>query len=177
MPEPVLQPEEEWIPKKQALRMLAISARHLERRAAQGLVRRKVGDRRPDQTAAPVLYARSDIEALRAGKPNRHAFVDRRPAAPEKAGKSKAVLLKETPLARRAEASLGGLFLRLAEAARAPQPRLWLTLAEAAEFSGLPRSLLRRLARAGQVAALNAGSAARPRWLVSRDALAAWRPS
>jgi hypothetical protein len=47
--------------------------RQLERRAQQGYIEKKLGERAPTERNAPVFYSRADIAALKAGKPNMYA--------------------------------------------------------------------------------------------------------
>lgn len=153
----------EWVPKSDAARFLGVSPRQIERRAAAGMIRSRRESRRPDQTAAPVLFSREDLLAIKAGAPNYHPVVE--PATP--ASESKLAVLPAPA------AGLERLAQLLGPAPAAPKP--WLTLDEAAEYSGLPVRWLRSAASEGRIVAVNVGLK-RPRWLVSRDALAAWRP-
>jgi hypothetical protein len=54
----------------------------------------------------------------------------------------------------------------------AQRPKPWLTLAEAAEFSGLPQSYLLTQARAGSIRAVNVGTPKQQRWRFHRAGLA-----
>jgi len=55
---------------------------------------------------------------------------------------------------------------------RSAVPRPWLTIDEAAEYSGLPRGWLLAQARAGSAIALDVGGGVRRSWRFSRDRLA-----
>jgi hypothetical protein len=58
-------------------------------------------------------------------------------------------------------------------ALRQPEPRKpWLTLPEAADYSGLPASYLLAQARAASIRAINVGTAKQQRWRFHRAALA-----
>jgi excisionase family DNA binding protein len=51
------------------------------------------------------------------------------------------------------------------------RPKPWLTLDEAAEYSGLPRAWLLVQARSGALRAVNVGQGSRERWRFNREAL------
>ena len=51
-------------------------------------------------------------------------------------------------------------------------PKPWLTISEAVEYSGLPRSYLLAQARAGAVRAVNVGTGKQEYWRFNREALA-----
>lgn len=69
-------------------------------------------------------------------------------------------------------AGLAAHLARLAAAFPTPQPKPWLGLAEASEYSGLPRAWLIAQARAGALRAVNvAANGTRERWRFNREAL------
>jgi excisionase family DNA binding protein len=68
-------------------------------------------------------------------------------------------------------AGLAAHLTRLAAAFPTPQPKPWLGLAEAAEYSGLPRDWLLAQARAGALRAVKVGKGSRDRWKFNREAL------
>ena len=68
-------------------------------------------------------------------------------------------------------AGLAAHLARIAAAFPAPQPKPWLGLAEAAEYSGLPRAWLIAQARSGALRAVNVGQGTRERWRFNREAL------
>ncbi len=67
-------------------------------------------------------------------------------------------------------ARLMATILKSRELSAAPKP--WLTLDEAAEYSGLPKAYLLTLARGGCDLARNVGTEKRASWRFNRDALA-----
>ncbi|MBV9448540.1 MAG: hypothetical protein JO345_21860 [Streptosporangiaceae bacterium] len=162
--------------KAEACRLLGVSERQVERRAKAGMIRRRTEPRRPDQFAAPVLFSRADIDAVKNGAPNFHAVVEN---APEAAVASKQADQTAATARRDPSSELERILLGLGAARLIPLPgsKLWLTLEEAADYSGLPVRWLRTAAADASIVALNVGTSRRRRWLVSRDALASWRPS
>jgi hypothetical protein len=54
---------EAWIPKREAIQFLGLSERHVARRVAKGMIRKKTLPRQPHESAPKVLYARADVEA------------------------------------------------------------------------------------------------------------------
>jgi hypothetical protein len=181
-PESELHPNNaEWLSKRDAARLLGVGERQIERQAAAGKIRTRREPRQPHQTAAPVLFSREDVEAIKAGTPNYYPVVEKRPAAgsndagavasgePE-TQESKAIL----PAAPAAPA--GAALERLAQllaAPPAPPAKPWLSISEAAAFSGLPAAFLRRhapdLAPIGYAVDVSRGG--RPRWRILRAAL------
>lgn len=174
-----------WLPKLEAAKFLDISPRQLERYAARGNVETQVHAREHGR-GRQALYARVDLEAIAAGHPNSHAV----PITEEEDGNGSAEASRVNPSQPVSTAVAGrktggeeiaaGILQRLAAnfVPAAPE-RPWLTLAEAAEYSGLPAAWLRRQARAGAACAMNVGSPAAPRWRFSRELLripAAVRP-
>lgn len=57
------------------------------------------------------------------------------------------------------------------EAVMSTRVKPWLSIDEAAAFSGLPKSWLRRKAPSGMYGAVNVGTEERERWMFSRNAL------
>ena len=137
-----LQAQNVWITKKDAAEAVGTTVRQIERYMQRGLLRKQMAEGRN----GPVALV--NAEDCRRVKHRREA------------GPVTVAIEKPAPLA-------------LAAPAEAPQPpRPWLTLVEAAEFSGLPASWLKRAATSGQVEAINCGSIERPRWRFHRDSLA-----
>ena len=69
-------------------------------------------------------------------------------------------------------AGLAAHLARLAAAFPTAQPKPWLTLDEAAEYSGLPRAWLIAQARSGALRAVNVGQGRKEFWRFNREALA-----
>lgn len=168
-----------WLPLADAAELLGVGRRQIERRAAQGMIQKRVLERAPMQTFAPVLYSRADVEAIRHGKPNNHA----RLVKPKANGAAKgaemprqasnggdSVALSVVSAAKQDANALAALVAALRVAPAEVKP--WLTLAEASEFSGLPSAYLRREAKAGGLHALDVGaSAAGGRFRFNRESL------
>ena len=69
-------------------------------------------------------------------------------------------------------AGLAAHLARLAAAFPTAQPKPWLTLDEAAEYSGLPRAWLIAQARSGALRAVNVGQGTKEFWRFNREGLA-----
>jgi hypothetical protein len=168
---PIKEPEE-WMPKDRAAKLLGASVRQLERRAQQGYIEKKLGERAPTERNAPVFYSRADILAIKAGKPNVYArevpaakTEQRAASVPENGNALARVAPPQTPLD----------WAFIVESARQyalPAPKPWLTLDEAVAFSGLSRAYLLRRAREGWAAAVDQSfGGARSSWRFNRDKL------
>jgi hypothetical protein len=129
-----------WLSKADAARVLGVSVRQLELKTAQGLIRKETLPKKPNERAARVVYSREDLDAIRAGSPNRHGE-----AAPERTLARREQ--SPNPFADFAERLAGLAFA--AQSAKADL-RPWLTLDEAAEYSGLTRAWLLKEAEAGE---------------------------
>jgi hypothetical protein len=165
---------QEWIPKSAAAKLLGVSLRQVERREQNGYIEKRIEPRLAHESMGRVLYSRSDVIALKSGKPNIHArevpISESQPGGEKSAGAGRALAV----VARKADpfAGLPAFLAQLGAAYPAPAaPRLWLTLEEAAEHSGLPASWLKRRAEDGSIDALNVGTAKACRWRFNRDAL------
>lgn len=149
--------DDEWIPKADAAKRLGISIRQIENLTAKGRIRKRKMAKAAWEKTGRVVYAAADIEAIRSGeRPAPAALVPVAPAAPAPAG------------------SPGEPVAALAALARAlglPAPgKPWLSLREAADYSGLPARWLREAARAGKLRAQNVGEK-RERWMFPREGL------
>lgn len=180
MAQPKTAPEVEWLPKKDAAIMLGVGTRQLETRAKNGQVRNRRLPRKPHQTAAPVEYNVEDIQAILSGQPNQHQVV----VAPERAALETPVSETALPAAAESQAlvpaarqdgwnSLAAHLAVLSAAYPAPQQvKPWLTLEEAAEYSGLPSSYLQARYEAGTIHAVNVGTGQRKYLRFNRESLA-----
>lgn len=157
MATPTPSPQGEWIPKAEAAELLGVSTREIERKAAAGRIRtnkvRLEGDR-SDRT----VYSVDDVQRV---KQEREAGVMQ--LAPRG--------LPPAPEANPVFAALAGQLLRNS-APRIEKP--WLSLDEAAEYSGLPQTMLASALRAGGVYALGRGPKT---WRVQRSSLDKWSAS
>lgn len=188
MPEPKTALEE-WIPKAAAAKLLGVSLRQLERREQKGYIEKKQLPRLPTESTARVLYSRADLVALRAGKPNVHARVvddsgpdpeaSAEPAVSNGAAPTLALVRRAAPAGTEKDpfAALAAHLARLSAAYPAPPvAKPWLSIDEAVEYSGLPRSWLVAQARAGAAFAIDVASGgARQIWRFNREALGAAR--
>jgi hypothetical protein len=168
----------EWLNKKDAAELLGVNLRQLERRVAAGQVQKQVVERKPWQRASPVVFSRKDIEAILRGEPNQYArVVKQTAAAPEPAAEQ----VEETAVAvngapAHPPAAAPGLPWRelavhlAAIASQKVTEKPWLSLTEAAQYSGLPLRWLRDRAKAGAIPAVNVG-VKRERWMFNREGL------
>jgi hypothetical protein len=171
----------EWLTKNEAAALMKVGTRQVEKRAKLGWIEKRTLPRFPNETQARVEYSRRDIEALLSGAPNMHgeAMADG-PAAVSQTGPIPQTRQDAPPMAvARVKAprdEFGALALHLASlAAKYPaQPKLWLPLVDAADYSGLPKAWLLKQAEAGldPSLAINVGTDLRHRWLFSREGLA-----
>jgi len=176
---------EAWLSKSAAARFLGVSERQIERREQQGYIEKRVLPRDPHESMARVEYSRADLEALKAGKPNMYArevsnIIDRsRPV--NETGKlgDLAHPLSQTALAIRGRpagvdgfAALAAHLARLSAAYAPAEAVPWLSLRDAAKYSGLPRRYLLDAARDGALFARDVSvGGARSRWMFNREAL------
>lgn len=142
--------------KKEAAAFLGCSVRHIERRASEGLIEKFVLPKAASERAAPVVYARRDLEALKRGEiPAKDASVVADPKRP--------IVVNQA----------GALDLLLRHLSAAPALPPWLSIPKASTFSGLSCGFLR--ARAPELAAIGAavdvGRGNRPRWRLLRSQL------
>lgn len=176
-------PEKEWLGKADAARLLGVATRQVERRTRQGYIDSRREPRGVNETTARVVYSRTDILALKAGKPNVHArpIPETEPAAND-ASRPISTRLKtdqdgSTALAVRPDTDpFAGLAAKLAGlaafAAQFPPPPVtmpgpFVSLAEAVTLSGMPASWLVAQARAGVPWAVNVGTGKREFWRFS----------
>jgi hypothetical protein len=168
-----------WVPKKEAAELLGCSVRWLERIAARGHLRVETHARARGRGRMAV-YAKADLDAWLAGEPNSHAVeVAPAPAAGSNAADTVALAPngagKSAPgmgpgVAQGVALALGAIAAQ--KPAAAPPVKPWLTLREAAEYSGLPVTYLVRQAKNGADFVRNVGTEAGPRYRFNRDALA-----
>lgn len=146
-----------FVTKEEAAKILKVQTRQVERLAQQGRIEKRYLPRKPNEKAARVVYSRADIEAVA----NREE--------PELDDSERALVARQAELAKeeaarqlreRAEAlmvsrnrEMSDAIIRLADALASLRPLAppspFLTLDAAAEYSGLPRKLLRRFISRG----------------------------
>jgi hypothetical protein len=154
-----------WLGKAEAAALLGVSVRQLELKTAQGLVRKETLPKKPSDRAARVVYWREDLDAIRAGKPNRGG--ETKPAESETKALAREMPTSPDPVA--------ALVAALARAFPAPAPpaqkaKPWLSLKDASDYSGLPARYLVQAAREGKMRAQNVGLK-RDRWMFPREGL------
>jgi hypothetical protein len=145
---PVLQRHEEWIPALEATRILGIGERELQRKAKRypKQLTRKT-QRMGPQRQMTALYLRSDLVAFRDRTKQgidpasfERLTPEEDTAAPPPPPAEDNVAL--APLGRPdALTRLAELLARLS-AHYQPQPKVWMTIREASEYSGLPKGYL-----------------------------------
>lgn len=141
---------QEYLTKEVAEKRSGRSVRRLLELAARGLIRKKIIRDPKNANRELALFHARDIALLKLG------MLDQvQPPAPKQ--------LQVAAPVRQA-----------ATAPPAPAaPRLWLTIAEAAEYSGLPASFLIRLIGGGKLAALDVGNRKGGRWRIAKRDLEA----
>jgi hypothetical protein len=155
VPQP--KPAKEWITAEEAAALLGVNLRQVQKRARAGYIEKRRLPRLPTESAGRVEYSRADIDALLAGTPNHCepvAASGQRPGAstpPPTPGNGKSALA-------RIPAEFPDLWLR-PQLAPGPwplaPPRAWLTLPEAAAYSGLPEVTIVSLTRGGMIRAID----------------------
>jgi hypothetical protein len=159
---------DEWITKQQAAELLEVSERAIERRVADGFILKRYGDKLPGMKQGPVLFSRADVLALRDGDPNTHAVPVQEPAN----GHQPTTKELAKTLATRDPGANAWRDVAMFMCTRAlTEPKPWLTLQEAAEYSGLPLRWLRDRARDHSIDVINVGSGSRDVWRFSREGL------
>jgi hypothetical protein len=177
----------DWMTRKEAATTLGVSERQVQRRAEQGYLRVKILPRRLHEKSHTTMYNRADIAAIAAGSPNKYSVLMNSPEdAPEPAPEPKKAL--STALAAPAADQFAGLPAFLANLSQAvhainatyappapasppPPVKPWLTLNEAAEFSGLPKAYLRSCAEIKAVRAISTSGGRFRNWRFHRDSL------
>lgn len=154
--------------KEAAAELVGCSVRQIERFASEGLVRKWTPPKAPNERTAPVVYSRADLLAVKSGAKATTSGESVAKTARLESG-SKAEVNRVLPGAAE-------ILAHIAAALALPAPQSlkpWLSIPEAAEFSGLPAAFLRarapELARVG--AAVNTGRGNSPRWRILRSQL------
>jgi hypothetical protein len=158
VPQP--KPAKEWITAEEAAALLGVNLRQVQKRARAGYIEKRRLPRLPTESAGRVEYSRADVDALLDGTPNHCepvGFPQRVRAAEEAEAGSDA----RPPAAGNGTRALApAAFFRPPELAAghwpAPTaPRAWLTLPEAAAYSGLPEVTIVSLTRGGMIRAID----------------------
>jgi hypothetical protein len=130
--------------------------------------------KQPRETAARVVYLVEDLQAILDGKPNQKTIA-LRPSREAKAMPDASLALvparppAEAEMSREVSLALALSTLRTVVPPDPPKP--WLTLEEAAEYSGLPAAYLRRRALHGDVHGINVGQGRHAFWRFNRESL------
>jgi hypothetical protein len=180
---------EEWLQKVPAAKLLGVAVRQLERRARDGYIESRRLPREVNETTARAVYSRADIVALKSGKPNVHARPVEEPAEPLVYGpddpdhflrdgkSSRALALRAVPDPDPGSTAFArglAVIFENFENLRPAKQKPWLSLAEAVEYSGLPKAWLVAQAREGAAFAIDvSGGGTRASWRFNRAALGA----
>ena len=157
-----------WLTKQQAAEAIGVSTKTIEQLAKDKKLQQAYW-KRPETGAKVSVYHPADVERLRKERsPDAPPFV-LQPSAEE----------KPTSITALAVPSMEGFFQAIAAAAAGGSEnsqnrlevriaeRLYLTIPEAASFSGLPQAHLRRLMKEGKLEALRTGGG----WRIRRSNL------
>jgi hypothetical protein len=165
-----------WLTKRDAATFLGVSTKQVERREAAGQLRKRTLPRAPGETSARVVYSRADLLALKAGAPNEYgtplaAIMQGAPAQTARVSQNETHALATS----RVDSFAAALFAHFEAGRLSAAPsvvRPWLTLDEAAAWSGLSRGYLLRRAREGAPFALDqSDGGTRAAWRFSRAGL------
>lgn len=151
-----------WMPKKEAAEFLGVSLNQLTVRVREGYI-----EKRSEKTG-PV-FSVADMVALKSGKPIRVNSASSPSPQPQVEAMAQAIVAHSPdPFA-----GLAAHLAKLAAAYPSPAPELkpWLTLDEAARYSGLPARFLVDRARSGGLRAVNVGPGSREFWRFHREGL------
>jgi hypothetical protein len=142
--------ENDWISKDAAAKLLGVSVRQVENRAARGEIEKRTLPKLASERAARVEYSRRDVDAIRAGGGRPPAL-----AAANGAPLNASAVTVRPPALPAGSNPFAGFAAQLAALAGAfpPAGKPWLSLKEASEYSGLPARWLREAARAGKLRA------------------------
>lgn len=140
-----------WLTKSEAAAALNIGEKTIERYAAKGKIQqswRRVEGRRPI-----AVYNPADIEALKA-EHFQAEFV-----MPEEKNGLAVQTQRQQPGNGKPSMDMERFFGAMAAAVQIParKEKLFLTLEEAAEFSGLPQAYLTRAIKSGELPAIKSG--------------------
>ena len=148
-------PLDNWLTKSAAAAELQVSEKTIERLAAKNEIERRTR-RRTGARPQPV-YNPSDVAKIKESQ-NAETFVV--PKSEKTAAKPSKALVPVRP-------DLGAFLQALSPSEHVPlTDKLFLNLKEAARYSGLPRSLIRRLIHAQKLNAIKAGG-----WRIKRTDL------
>ena len=160
-PMPTTAPQIEWLRKDEAAKRLNMSTRSVLAMAADGKIQRKP-ERDPATNQVVMLLHAGDIERIAYERDHPEASQAVQAVAPQPSHANGAI----KPGGEQA------LLAMLAHAAQpAPAIKPWMTLVDAAEYSGLPETFLRGLVDQGKLPACDVGVRAGGRYRVKRSDL------
>lgn len=157
-----------WLEKEEAARLLGRDKRQIDRRARQGFIETK-REEQPWQRKARRYFSRADILAILDGKPNRYPVTSSQRSTQGNGGNDG----QPGDGGRGAGGNGGNMPDGHPDSSRLLNgipKRPWLTLSEAAVFSGLPEEWLQGQAEAGTIHAVNVGKESAA-WMFSRKGL------
>lgn len=146
-----LEMKQEWIPKAEAAQMLGVSTREIERKAAAGRIQMKKV-RLPGDKTDRAVYLTDDIDRVKQER---------------EAGAMQLTVAQGHALPSAVPAWLAAVLQPRTE----PINKAWLTLDEAAAYSGLPAPEISRLVRGLNVHAIGHGHKT---WRIQRESLDEW---
>jgi excisionase family DNA binding protein len=147
----------DWLTKQEAADAIGVSTKTIEKFSAEG----KLQSAKRSQPGRPpaAVYHPGDVEALRKERnPDAQPFVLPRESQALQTTSPTASPTSQIVVASAVLDALGLAARAMTDAVGKPEPpRLFLTLDQAAEFSGLPRSYLRELMREEKLPAIKTG--------------------
>lgn len=163
----------EWLMKEDAAKFMKSTVRTIERLARTGRVQRRLLPRAANERQARVVFLRSDLEAVLNGGRSE-------PVPLPSAG----LTVQQRDQLARAFAVRNGSLLPAAEThtteaeargrvAVAHSSRAWLTLSEAAEYSGLEAAFIAQRLRKSELEHIGQGPKS---WRILRSSLDSWTP-
>lgn len=166
---------DEWVLIDKAAKLAGLSKREFQRKVSRGLVRKNIVKENGSQARA--LFSVEDILQLKA---DRESGIYRQPAALSVRTQTPQIAEIISRLDQRIEELNGEKFTREIRAAKsviasavekhAEATKPWLTVSEAAEFSGLPKYYLYQKCRDGSLG-INCGTVKHPRFRIKRTDL------
>jgi hypothetical protein len=142
-----------WISRQEAAKRLKVSERQVERLVARGAIAKRRLAKEPWQKTPTLLYSAADVKRFLEGE--RNSSANPLPARPGPNG-----------------GELAGILATMARASGEQRLKPWLSLREAAEYSGLPMAFLAHAAETGRIDAVNVSLGEKQkRWFFVRKAL------
>jgi excisionase family DNA binding protein len=157
-----------WMTKQQAAEILAVSTKQIERWANDK--RLQCGKwKRPEGGPAIVVYHPADIERIAQDRnPGVEPFVLPAAAASPKPTNGAHALAVRQPSGEQFIEALAAAVSSMSQTSKTPSARLWLTLEEAADYSGLPAAAIVHFIESKALKALNVGRRRGGQWRIRR---------